>query len=813
MGDMNCNMLVKNELTDICDIYGLNNLIKDPTCFKSCNGTAVDVILTNKSRCFSDTFNIDIGLSDFHNCIGVASKMYAPAIIKRRVNYRCMRKFDDDSFAYDVSTIPFHICNVFEDVDDISWAQHQLLMSVVNEHAPLKTKFVSGNQVPYMNSELRKAINQRNMWRGKHFRDRRNKKYRAMYVKLRNKVVKLHKQSIKTYFRQRCDTQNGNKKFFKTIKPFLTDKNSNGCGNKIILNEEDCILSRPQDVADVFNRYFISIGDYDGEPDGVDELAFHEAIEKHASHESVKLILENCSSTMEFNFKYISDGTTMKYVKQLENNKAVGHDGLSAKFIKLSGISLATSLCELFNRCVMFSHFPVDMKLAEISPVLKKIESLCKENYRSVNILTVTSKIFERIMADQLMSYFDNLLSTHLSAYRKGYSCQHAILQLTEYWRKALDEGQNVGTVAMDLSKAFDKMPHALLIAKLHAYNVSPAACNLIISYLKNRLQRVKLLGYRSQLATLNRGVPQGSVLGPLLFNIFINDLFFVRMCSNIVNYADDNHVCYKHEDTEVLCDVLKLDTNTAIGWFEHNYMDANPSKFQGIILGKDVPQSMALSAQGHDIPLSNHLKVLGVTLDQKLNFDMHIDSICLSASRQINALKRLSKFLDQDSRVLIYKSFALSNFSYSPITWIFGEKGNSTKLEKLQEQALRFVYRDNTSTYEEILKRGDFLPLSIYRLKFLAIEVYKCINNLNPTYLSDLFVHKNINYELWDRHKLEQPKFDTKKYGYRSFMYYGSKLWNLLPNDVKRSTSMYEFRGKVTEWCFTLSPNDFDIF
>ena len=108
-----------------------------------------------------------------------------------------------------------------------------------------------------------------------------------MYVKLRNKVVKLHKQSIKTYFRQRYDTQNGNKKFFKTIKPFLSDKNSIGCGNKIILKEEDCILSRPQNVAGVFNRYFISIGGNDGEPDGVDELAFHEAIKKHASHESV----------------------------------------------------------------------------------------------------------------------------------------------------------------------------------------------------------------------------------------------------------------------------------------------------------------------------------------------------------------------------------------------------------------------------------------------------------------------------------------------------------------------------------------------
>ena len=679
-------------------------------------------------------------------------------------------------------------------------------MCVVNEHAPLKTKFVSRNQVPYMNSELRKA---RNMWRGKHFRNRSNKQYRAMYIKWRNKVVKLHKKSIKTYFRQRCDNQNGNKKFFKTIKPFLSEKISNSCGNKIILKEDNCILSQSQDVADVFNKYFSSVANYDGVPDGVDNLIFREAIEKHNSHDGIRLIKAKIPPTTEFDFKCISEDTVFKYIKQLEGNKAVGHDGLSSKFIKLSGKLLAMPLCELFNRCVMSSQFPVDMKLAEISPVFKKIESLFKENYRSVNVI---SKIFERVLADQLMIHFDNLLSVHLSANRKGYCCQHAILQSTEYWRRALDEGQNVGTIAMDLSKAFDKMPHALLIAKLHAYNVSPAACNFIISYLKNRLQRVKVQGVRSEWTTINRGVPQGSVLGPLLFNIFINDLFIVPMCSNIVNYPDDNHICYKNKSTEVLCEVLRLDTNNAISWFEQNYMDANPNKFQGIILGKDVPQSIALTAQDYEIPLSNHLKVLGVTLDDKLKFDIHIDSICLSASRQINALKRLSKFLDESSRVLIYKSFVLSTFSYSPITWIFCGKRNSLKLEKLQERALRFVFSDFTSTYEELLKRGNFLPLWIYRLKFLAIEVYKCVKNLNPPYLNDLFIHKNINYDLRDKHKMEQPKFNTKTFGYRSFKHYGSKLWNSLPIDVKCSNSIQEFRAKITKWCFTISLNDFRL-
>ena len=238
------------------------------------------------------------------------------------------------------------------------------------------------------------------------------------------------------------------------------------------------------------------------------------------------------------------------------------------------------------------------MKLAEISPIFKRDDNLCKENYRSINLLAIVSKLFENILSDQITGYFRNLLCSPLSAYRKGYSCQHVILRLTEYWHQALDNGSTVGTVAMDLSRAFDKMPHALLIAKLSAYGMSKDACNLIISYLRNRRYRVKIMGICSDWATINRGVPQGSVLGPLLFNIFLNDLFHVKMSCEIANYADDNHLYYENQCQNTLKYVLENDVNSATTWFENNYMCANPDKFQSIILNRDGMQSLAISVQ-----------------------------------------------------------------------------------------------------------------------------------------------------------------------------------------------------------------------
>ena len=186
--------------------------------------------------------------------------------------------------------------------------------------------------------------------------------------------------------------------------------------------------------------------------------------------------------------------------------------------------------------------------------------------------------------------------------------------------------------------------------------------------------------------------------------------------------------------------------------------MDANASKFQCIGLDRLNKISLSLSMDGISLHSQNHIKVLGVTLDENLNSDIHISNICKKASMQINALKRISKYLNEKSRILIYTSFISSNFSYCPVSWIFCGKKNSDKIEKLQERALRFVFLDRTSTYTELLGRGDFLSLSQYRLKHLAIEVFKCVRGLNPTYLNCLFSEQNSTYNFRDQEKLIQP-------------------------------------------------------
>ena len=236
----------------------------------------------------------------------------------------------------------------------------------------------------------------------------------------------------------------------------------------------------------------------------------------------------------------------------------------------------------------------------------------------------------------------------------------------------------------MDLSKAFDCLPHSLLVAKLHAYGFSYSACELIASYLCERRQRVKINNVRSEWKTLCKGVPQGSILGPLLFNAFINDLFyFVEKCI-LYNYADDNSMSHSAPAIQDECSALEHDGNIAIDWFESNGMQANPSKFQLMIMSPIPTEPVSITLKGNTVIVSEScVKVLGMLTDDRLDFSQHISFMCSKAARQLNALARISKYLDQSSLKTIHDSFISSNFSYCPLVWHFCGKVNNEKIWK----------------------------------------------------------------------------------------------------------------------------------
>ena len=220
--------------------------------------------------------------------------------------------------------------------------------------------------------------------------------------------------------------------------------------------------------------------------------------------------------------------------------------------------------------------------------------------------------------------------------------------------------------------------------------------------------------------------------------------------------------------------------------------MSANLDKFQCMVLGHKSPMSgFSVTVSGHHIETQEYMKILSITFDKELKFGAHKSNICNAASRQINALERLSKFLNESQRIPIYQAFISANFNFSPVVWMFCGKLNGKKLEKLQERALRFVYKDMVSTYEELLEKGDFLSMTMQCICFLGIEVYECNNDLNLKYLNDLLCPKELSYQLWDNNRLHQMKFNTITFGYRSFSYYGAKVWNTLPPEIKKMQSL----------------------
>ena len=327
-----------------------------------------------------------------------------------------------------------------------------------------------------------------------------------------------------------------------------------------------------------------------------------------------------------------------------------------------------------------------------------------------------------------MTTYIDKHLSIYLCGYRKGYNAQYALISLLEKWKKSLDQKNYAGAILMDLSKAFDTINHELLLAKLHAYGFDKTALAIIKSYLTNRWQHTKINTTFSSWTELLNGVPQGSILGPLLFNIYINDLFFNFAETDICNYADDTTLITR----------LERDSINAIVWCENNYMKLNEEKCYFLISCNKIEHLWAKIGDAM-IWESSKENILGVTIDTDLKFDEHVSNLCLRAGRKLTALARLTKIVSFDKRRLLLKSFVESQFVYCPLTWKFYSRKLNNKINKIHERALRIVYQNFTLSFEDLLKKDDSVPIHYRNLRSMAIELYIAKHGLLPNIAQDI--------------------------------------------------------------------------
>ena len=524
----------------------------------------------------------------------------------------------------------------------------------------------------------------------------------------------------------------------------------------------------------------------------------------YKDHKSIKIIENMNTGDIHFKMPFATEQNIKDIIKNLDTSKSSGIDQISAKLVKLAIEIISKPICIILNHCIKKGNFPNDMKVARITPLYKKGTRLGKECYRPVSILPCFSKIFERYILNSMLSHVNSILSDKISAYRQGYSCQHVLLKLTDEWRRYLDKNFIVGAVLMDLSKAFDCLPHELLLAKLAAYGFDKNTLHFFHSYLKDRKQAVSINGNLSNFMEILAGVPQGSILGPVLFNVFLNDMMYIFEKTNINNFADDNTLSTHANSIEQLVLDLEEDSAKAIDWFKDNHMIANPDKFKAIIIDRnESKEDITLQINGDTIKSEKSVELLGITIDNKLTFTLQISILCKSAANQLNSIKRLRRHFDQNIKSRMAKTFVMSQFNYCPLVWHFCGPGDTHKMEKIHERALRFIYNDHTTDYTELMEKNGESTLYLKRVRTMANEVYKAINDISPKYSKEMlsFRSKPMRRPL----DLYVPRVNQITFGYRSYTFEAPSLWNSLPLEIRQAENFKLFKALMKIW---IGPN-----
>ena len=362
-------------------------------------------------------------------------------------------------------------------------------VKTLNERALLKAKVIRGNHKSFITKNLRKTIMKKSALK-KRANISNNPEIIKLYKKQRNYVVNLSRKVKKEYFQKHMPHGASSKNFWKFCKPFFSNK-TNNFDDKIILVEKGEVVSKNEKIATHFNNYFNDITEglnikKWSISDKLSDDPLVNAIRKYENHPSIIKIKSSVETTQLFDFNFVSSDDISKIINSMDSTKKTS-GAIPIKIVKLANKKICKDLANCINECIKQNKFPNELKIADITPIFKKEDPLDKTNYRPISILPTVSKIFERILFNQLQCFSNKFLSPLLCGFRKGYTTQYALINLLQKWQKCLDASDGiVGTLLMDLSKAYDCVNHDLIIAKLEAYGVGVNSLRLIQNYSVN---------------------------------------------------------------------------------------------------------------------------------------------------------------------------------------------------------------------------------------------------------------------------------------------------------------------------------------